>query len=479
MSHQHLEVPRFPRGFILSERPVEPPPTFVRGPILENFYVHPWTNVETAGNANLFVVILGHCVPTLPEQSNTPARDLLVALSSGVGSFLEVLDEYSGRHAIIFGNVGNMNVVNDATAMRSVFYAATGGIIASHATLVEQALDGTIVQDKLPFRYGYPGNRTPYAQTRILTANTYYWITANVVRRFWPIVTPPSKTVDEAAAVLLESSAVALRAMSAEKTTRLSLTAGLDSRAMLAVALHAGIPFETYTFGDEATSKIDPAIGVELSQQYGLDHTLVGSRVKHDQLMHRLRESHYAFHNASWVGALREYFQDVTDVAVLGNLLEIGRNKYPAARGEGILPPDTANNMVGLQYRYLGAPLTREVDQYGVDRYWDESVSAFQAFIDDTGYDLVDGLLDPFDLFYWEHRMSTWQGVAMGERDFYGDPFIPFNSRRIFETMLGVPAGARNKDHTVKRMMEMVDLGLFNLPVNPKRWPSQKAAANV
>src|SRR5690625_4762566 len=140
----HREVPRFPRGFLLSERPVAVPSTFVPGPILENFYVHPWTNVETAGDRDLFVIVIGHCVPTRPEMTEEPADNLLAAFRAGEGAFFQALYDYSGRHAIIFGSRGDIRVVNDATAMRSVFYAAEGGVVASHALLVECALGGTV-----------------------------------------------------------------------------------------------------------------------------------------------------------------------------------------------------------------------------------------------------------------------------------------------------------------------------------------------
>src|SRR5699024_4117908 len=225
----HLDVPQFPRGFLLSERPVEVPPTFVTGPILEHFYVHPWAHVEAAGDASLFVIILGHCVPTRTEQPDETAAHLLARLRDGESCFLQELDEYGGRHAIIFGSSGNIRVVNDATGMRSVFYAANGGVVASHALLVEQALGGEIVRSGLPFRYGYPGNLTPYARTKILTPNTHYWLTANIVRRFWPIIEPAPRSIEDAATELLEASTNAFQTMTRGRTVRLTLTAGLDS----------------------------------------------------------------------------------------------------------------------------------------------------------------------------------------------------------------------------------------------------------
>src|SRR5690625_3129507 len=343
----HFEVPRFPLAFLCSVSPVDPPPTFVAGPLLPNFWVHPWTNREIAAGPQLFVIILGHAVPVRPDQGSDAAGTLLTALQYGEGEFFRALDNYSGRHAIIFGTPGNISVVSDATGMRSVYYATDGGVVASHAQLVEQALGGRIEISGLPFRYGYPGNRTPYSRTRILTPNTYYWMTANLIRRFWPVTTPAPTTVEDAAKHLLESSTHALRAMAQDRRVRLTLTAGLDSRAILAIALNAGVAFSTYTYGDDTASEVDRSVAVDLATRHGIEHAMVNQPVTSQVLQNHLVESHYAFHHVGWVGALREYFEDPTNLAIIGSLLEIGRSNYMPARQKHVNPPTTAGRKIG------------------------------------------------------------------------------------------------------------------------------------
>lgn len=475
----HLEIPRFPRGFVLSDRPVAPPPGFTSGPLLENFWIHPWLNIQTAGNRDLFVIVVGHCVPTSPSQPLDPATALLAALREGEGLFFETLSAYSGRHAVIFGQVGNLSVVNDATGMKSVFYAARGGVIASHALLVERALGGQIVESELPYRYGYPGNRTPYSRTKILTPNTYYWMTANVVRRFWPITSPQPVSVEEAAYKLLESSSHALQTLARGRTVRVTLTAGLDSRAVLAIALHSGVKFETYTYGNTYASKRDRQIGKELATQFGIKHTIIDTPIPNPTMDQRLVEAHPTPHHGSWVYALCHYFEDIDDAAVLGNSLEIGRSNYTPQRDNEAPAPVDAVSMAGLHHRKVGKAVLGAIEEFGEDRFWELSEAAFRGFIHDTGYESTVGLLDPFDQFYWEHRMGTWQSVAMGERDFYGVSFIPYNSRRIFETLLGAPFASRREDAAVLRMLDLVDPSLLELPVNPRRWPARQLVQSM
>lgn len=469
MSLSHLEVPRFPRGFLLSERPVNPPPTFVPGPILDNFYVHPWANVETAGDARLFVIVVGHLVPTRPAYGPDPATVLLAALHEGESQFLSALGDYSGRHAILFGSVDNIRVVNDATAMRSVFYAAKGGVVASHALLVEKALGGEPSKDDLVFAYGYPGNRTPYSRTRILTANTYYWMTANLVRRFWPIVALPSRGVDEVAEDILESASAALQHMSQDRAVKMALTAGLDSRAILAVGLYAGIDFDTYTYGVNKATALDRSFAPDLASHVGVSHELVEHHETSDELKDELSSVHYSPHHRGAVSGLTRFFGDPETVAVSGNLLEIGRSFYLRFRNT-VAAPVSADTMAQLHARSTSRDVQNSIEEYGRQQYFAVADAAFQEFIDSTGYNIIDSLLDPFDLFYWEHRMSTWHGPAMAERDFYGVAFIPFNSRRIFEATLSVSQEHRNDSSVFYRLIEKVDPRLLELPVNPKKW---------
>ena len=455
------------------------PSGYVAGPLLENFYVHTWTNIKYAGDSSLFVIIVGHCIPTQGNQTEKPVADLLAALRQGESYFLYSLGFYTGRHAIIFGSVGDVRVVNDATAMRTVFYAAEGGIIASHALLVERALGGRPAINQVPFQYGFPGNRTPYERTKVLTANTYYWLTANVVRRFWPFVQLEPYGVDAAAAETLQRSAFALRYISSNQPVRLTLTAGLDSRAILAIALHAGIEFQTYTYGDNTLTDIDRAVATELAEKFSLRHDVINQRFEDPALEKRLREVNYMDHHMPWVGSLMDYYPSPESVAVLGNSLEIGRSNTLSARRYRNLVPNSAESMANLHYRRVGVGKREAIKAFGHERYMEISRQAFQAFIYETSFDLVTTSMNPFDLFYWEHRMSAWQSLAMNERDFYGHSFVPFNSRSIFETMLGVSEKERYADATVYRMIEMVDPELLDLPINPKQWPQIDAPARA
>lgn len=221
-------APKFPRGFIYADRDVRVPESFEQSRFLSNLYVHPWLKVEADARAGSFVVVLGVCHSGLPDSPNQPATELLEALIDSDDSFFAALAWFTGRYAIIFGDAQRVRVVTDATAMRSVYYAERGAIVASHALLVELALGGEVERDRLPYHFGFPGNRTPYTRTKVLTPNTYLDFARGSVHRFWPTCAPQRRGIDEAARPALTTATTSLQRASMGRSLSIGLTAGLD-----------------------------------------------------------------------------------------------------------------------------------------------------------------------------------------------------------------------------------------------------------
>ncbi len=144
---------QFPRGFIWCSEPISPPDGYIAGPY-ENLFICKDISIIQAADAHRSVVILGLCVGIEPHVTD-PAHWLLNALARD--TFYEALDLLCGRFVIFVKDPGGLRVLSDATGMRAVFYRSDFRVIASHARLVS---DGPVCN--LPFRYGFPGNRTPF-----------------------------------------------------------------------------------------------------------------------------------------------------------------------------------------------------------------------------------------------------------------------------------------------------------------------------
>lgn len=464
------DVPQFPRGFILGA--VEAPPAFQPGPILPTLRVHPWATVTAAGDREQFVIIIGMCVSTQTCAAEDTARVLLAALEASEDRFLSELGAYAGRYAIIFGSYSAPKIVTDATGMRSVYYSEDATVAASHAVLVERALGGQLQRDRHPFQYGYPGNRTPYSRTRLLTPNTHLTLGTGAIHRFWPLTAPASRNVEDVSVEAFAAATTALRNVSVGRKVQMALTAGLDSRVILAVARSARVPVAAYTYGTEADTELDRVFARDLAASLGIPHTMVPRAPLTEEHTRRLGEAHYSAQHKRVVPGLMGYFGDTSSVALNGSLLEIGRDFFGPMRDRGVAEPVTAETMTDLHYRRTGASTRKLIDKYGEELWRAAERDAFAEYLDVTDHASTVGLVDPFDLYYWEHRMGAWLGTSFVERDFYGEAFIPFNSRNVFEAMLGVPFAERESADVFYRMIRLGDPALLDMPINPKKWPA-------
>jgi hypothetical protein len=78
---------------------------------------------------------------------------------------------------------------------------------------------------------------------------------------------------------------------------------------------------------------------------------------------------------------------------------------------------------------------------------------------------------DMFELFYWEHRMGSWQSLQIMDLDVAQDTFILYNNRHILRKMLSVPLEDRlwNRIHLEiirSRWPELLDI-LFRTDLKP------------
>jgi len=462
----------FPKGFVYGARLEFIPKDFVESRNLANLYLHPELLVDAKRDASgSFVVVLGECVSILSRDSKqSPAEALLAALLWSKDQFLKELDNYSGRHAVIFGSQDHPMVVTDATGMRSVFYDENFGSFSSHAFIV--ARQRTLIQESdLPFRFGYPGNRTPFDGVRLLIPNNYLDVAQGGVRRFYPRAEIDARSVSTAAEETSFYASNALAQVAARRPLRLALTAGLDSRVMLSLLASEGVEFETFTYGNRDDTLVDRKVAAALSAQVGVVHSELTKPLRDTQIQSALDQAHYKSLHQRWVPTLKSWFGDANTTCVTANLLEIGRSFYGRYRRSKVQRPTNSVAMWNLHRMSMGKSARSALLEFGRSRADEIGVSAFEGFLRDTDYESSLGYLDSFDQFYWEHRMGSWHGPAMVERDFYSETFIPFNSRKIFEVMLGVEIEKRDSGDMFTAMINSSSPHLLEIPINPTQWP--------
>lgn len=461
----------YPRGFLFDKSARDCPEGFIEGPLLPGLFVDPLTEVSTAEKADSgeFVLVLGTCKSVSGEPNI--AESLLEALSQKQEKSLsKALDNLVGRYVILFGSRKGIYVVGDATSMRPVYYTDGGGAIASHAALLAGRETGAEEKLNLPFSSSFPGNFTPYKGVRILLPNFALEVKTAKLQRIWPLAPLEQISTERAASRVLDLSTKSWKALTADRDVWAALTAGLDSRVMLAVALNAGGDLQAFTYGSNRGTYVDRKVASHLGKNFGFQHFETATERPRGELNAALSRAHFWDHHWSAVDPLQKLIANPTAAVFSANILEIGQSNFRKLQwNAGLEEPKTAVQMAAVYHRKLSKKAKSQVEDYGKSKYLEEVAAYFQQLIDDTGG--PSEFLDPFDEYYWSIRMGTWHGPSSVEKDFYGEPLNPFNNRRIIETLLSVSKPDQYDLSVFLRLITMVNCELLEIPINPSSVP--------
>lgn len=483
------ETPTYPRGFVLRHDGRGIPPGWRQSALFPGLHYDPDAPRAAASLDGADVELFGTCVPVDRPISASfdPAADLAASLKRGETEFLAHLGRCAGRHAVFFRRpagahgVGPPSVVGDATGLRPLFYALEPQpVVASHAPLaVADPVASGKRDTELPVKWGYPGNGTPFHAVRLLTPNTLLDLGRKRLRRFFPSRVPPALTVEEAARDVSGMVKRALRNFTTRYgSLRLGVTAGIDSRTTLALAVGAGVDFDGFTYltGDADTGS-DVEAARSLAQIAGIRHFVldVRDKVLTPAKARKYDRISYYRHAPKVVEGMSEAGSWPTFLS--SNLLEIGRAYY---FGKGLPEPTSPEGAVRLYVRLAHKQgFGKRIEAFGAEAYRDRLLAEFENFFDETGFTQSFGFLTPFDAFYWEHRMAAWHGVTTLERDFACDTFIAFNCRAVFEALLGVDRAFRKSSAVFKRMIEREAPALLSMPFNAHKAAKQTGPASV
>jgi hypothetical protein len=77
---------------------------------------------------------------------------------------------------------------------------------------------------------------------------------------------------------------------------------------------------------------------------------------------------------------------------------------------------------------------------------------------------------DPLDMFYWEHRIGTWQVLQLLDFDVVHETILPFGARRLINMMLALPLEDRWPNVLMPRLIRMAWPELLDVPLNAHKF---------
>ena len=394
-------------------------------------------------------VLIGTAIDSDVHSSDQSeiCRNLMEA--TGSGSDWPALDEYvtwlGGRYVILMVNGETMRIYGDATASRSCFWAVTerGFVASSHSTLTARAIDEVATDRsrsflnhpdyKSPAGKWLPGAMAPHDAVSMITANCVLTVNNNEAKhsRFFPSegCLPKKRDAIETARQVEEELNRQLElGIDRRKPFYFGLTAGWDSRVFLKATLdrlHAlnAIAFTYHSFDKNPShSRNDLIAASRLAVDSDLRFLVMD--LKPSDKSSRFRKA-YAKTFTGWARfpALAENFYNELDhdgqVAILLGP-EVGTVFY-RERDPSLL------NARGLAAKFTQSPFAENTE---LVRYLD-------SYIEYTHLNMNErARFHPFDLFYWESRLSSWAAGGYAEYEMAADVILPFNTRRILVPML-------------------------------------------
>ncbi len=419
----------------------------------ERFHIYAHPDLGTSSTAsrekNIKLTLLGFVIdPENPHKNNKKIIDDLVEYDTkSIEAFSNAVSILAGRFVLILSMSGQIYIYHDPCGLRSVYFTSSTGytFIGSQPLLFSKFFDLKTSEHYNTFysskhfidnvEYWLPSGMTLYEKIHHLVPNHYLDVTKVKQVRYWPTCQIVRQDFEKAVQI---SAGMLVKLISSAKlrfSLALPLTSGYDSRVLLAASKNYIDQIYVYTlmYRDLTTNSEDVKIPNLILNKNMIKHHVIECRDQIDPEFLTFYNSIYYLAHNDWAsilfGMLNKYPQD--RINVKGNCSEITRCfYYKYGTHDDVISP---RQLAGLEHGWNSM-------QFIVDSLdeWLKSVIKICEY----------SKIDILDLFYWEHRMGSWQAQGQLEWDIVQEAFTPYNYRPLLTTMLGTPIKYRtHKDY--------------------------------
>lgn len=437
-----------------------------------DFYLHahPDLTVYEAEAEGLRAVLAGFIIdPAQPEHSSEQVlQNVLGQAGTGAG-MPGVVFSIGGRWAMFVQEGQCLTAFHDACGLRPIFFydgpgrrnfwcSSEPGLLAAFAAikkdkvLLDEFEDAGVFEDR---EYWWPAPLSGFTEVRRVPPNHSLTIPTGEVRRYWPKAPLPAMTDEQCAAEVAPMLSNEIKATSLRQPLAITLTAGLDTRVVLAASKEVASSawFHTWLLPSMPASSPDLVIPRKLLAPLGQELHVLRCNQKAEPSFAELYLSHAAFAHPYWrdiAAGLHRCFPEKR-LSVKGNCSEVGRcffyhESYP----EGEM---TVGRLAGFQRGWTRSPqILRALGEWLPSALEIEKLCGIRVL----------------DLFYWEHRLGCWQANSQVEWDIAQETFCPFNNRKILAALLSVPEEARLASAVHFAVIRELWPELLEEPINPK-----------
>ena len=404
------------------------------------------------------ITLLGytfHCYNNLSEQE---LIENLLTLNEE--ELLDEIDLWCG-HFILFVENENIKIYNDACASFKVFYGKKDDakVIGSDPKIMSKFFN--FEEDKDPDKLKFYqseffkenstkiGHDSRFKNLYQLVSNHRLNIEENTSERIFPREKRKELSQKVAGEKLINIFNHLTCLIEKRHTIYASLTAGYDSRLLMAATKDISHKVEYYTFKlpNQKEDYIDYTLPKKITSDLGLNYSFI--RIK--ELPKNIKDNILTSYDFP---RLREFEQY--------------RNIFPENKKENILlvgfVNEVAKNYLESVKVKNGKDVVRAVhlpDNNYLERYYQNWINKNQKLISDLSYEVL-------DFIHWEQDITNFAGQNIHYAHHYVRLFSIFNSREILRIMLSVPPKKRDGKSPIffKYLIENMWPALMRYPFN-------------
>lgn len=407
-------------------------------------------------------LLLGHCSQTAGRHGVVEASFREIEGSSIAGW----VATWSGRWLLI----GETEILNDAGGLLPLFYTvdrspqiASNSLRLMQELVPLQRISGRTLYQGMGLDW-FPPPLTQWDGARKLLASQSFDLQRWSPRPAQILSCPECvfNSLEDVAEQAAHTLAEAMLALAVHTGTNwLAITAGIDSRTLLAVARHREIPLRTYTLTYPGMSAHEITLGRRLAELAGYSHLAVPSRSRPRKPAVRYFDRHtqerVVEYDRRWVPAGHYGFASEADMLFRGSGFEIGRCFYWDTFGEhpGAVPPPPPVIARAMGMRRLNPRL-------------EQGIKAWSAWVQESPVPVHDELIDWRDRFYWEQRMGGWLADIEQALELIPAATVHPANCASFMGLLLLPSTQQRRTGALQReIIRQTCPKLLDLPINP------------
>jgi len=462
------------RQFILAPRTLEEFPGWHHHAVGQGFhlYAHPELPVQEAVQGQTRLTLIGYIVdPLHPERTDTEIlRDLGTEVEKG-RNFPDATEHMGGRWILLLNQPGTSLLIPDSCALRQAYYGRTpdGKLLVFSQPGLLRRVPGIRVGDGLLVdRFGpEPPVTQPSGEMQVLRLlpNHFLDLITGMSTRFWPRTPFAETSLEEGVS---RSSAIfrsELASMADRYDLASTLTAGFDSRIMLAAlrGREKQVRFYVNRYPHQSDDYRDQVIPAKLAADFSLNFRIIDCRRTMEEWFREIFLGNLSYFIEGIGGENRGhahyamYRSDVGNrMAVSGVVSELTRAYFYVGKSNIPYPKTiTASSLTGLNV-WWGK--RNRVDRQALEAWLEEAREVEKHYH-----------LPLLDLFYWEHLLGRILATMMLESDTVSEHFAPYNNRLLLSTILQVPVRYRSHPDYLfhYRVIESLWPELLRHPINP------------